>query len=163
VEEIDQENVNNEQEEGYQVAAKNRKNNSAKKYFSDLGKKIVNAVKGDAKSIFLLKAELIKYAVLAAVVVLVFFALIIEGNAEETSAESIRAASDVYANSTSTSAEMYNSTGSLILATDSELEEIKNKYLEKQKKTNESYFNALSTEYPELERIVRLLQIEYHI
>jgi len=129
---------------GKDVAAENKKNKRPRKAIGNLLDNIKGAFRGNAKDIFVLKAKLIIYGIIA---VIVFFALIIEGIAEETSATARNEVNEYYSNSDSESAKLYNSTGSLSLSTNNELKDITNNYLSEIKKTNESYYDAFNTEY----------------
>ena len=120
------------------------KKGGLRKSIGTLWDNIKGAFKGNVKDIFLLKTKLIVFVVIA---VLVFFALIIEGNAEDTSSVARSSTNSVFTNSTSTAAELYNNTGSLILASDTELEDVKKNFFGEIENSNESYYEAFNTKY----------------
>lgn len=118
------------------------KKKSSKKNLVNL---LMGAIKGNKKDLLLLKAKLIIYGVLAAIVA---FAIIVETVAEEASAASTYMIEETLTASTSTeTATMYKDTGSLILATDEELATISDNYLAELEITNTSFHEALSTKY----------------
>lgn len=132
-------------EEGVKETAKKRM--SARKGFSKLFDTIKGMTKGDMKSIFVFKAKMIKMAILGGLTVLVFFALIIEGDAENTSKVAAQSVNSAFENSTTDGANTFNTTGSLIFAKESELEKINTDFMDEIDTKNESYYNALMTEY----------------
>lgn len=96
------------------------------------------------KALLFLKIKATIFGILA---VLVFLALIIQATAEDTSEKATTATETVYVNSNTQAAEMYNSTGSLTLATEEDIEQASTTFLEKIEQTNTGYHNALSTKY----------------
>ncbi len=103
---------------------------------------IKGAFRGNAKDIFILKAKLAIYGVIGGIIAL---SLLIEGDAEDTSSQSSTTVYNIYSSSTSVSAQTYKETGSLILATDQEVEQIKTSYFDTIKNSREGYYEALNT------------------
>lgn len=133
--------------EGAEEAAKDNMRNSDQKKSSikdNLFQLAKKAIRGDAKAVLLLKIKGAIYIVLA---VLVFFAMIIEGNAEEVSSKSKKATDSVYSNSTSSYAQTYKQTGSLSGASTDEIKQAEEVFLEEVGGTNNSYYDEFSTKY----------------
>lgn len=124
-----------------------RKRVSARKRVGNFFDNLKGIFQRDAKSIFVFKAKLIKLAIIGGVSVLVFFALIIEGDAENTSKVAAQSVNSAFENSTTDGANTFNTTGSLIFAKESELEQINTDFMDEIDTKNESYYNALMTEY----------------
>ena len=147
--------------------ANNRKNNRARKGIGTLWDNIKGAIKGNVKDIFIMKTKLTIYVIIG---IMVFFALIVEGDAEDTSATSSSSIGSVYSSGTApaspsnptkpgadttevtidiseVSKELYENTGSLLLATDAEIEGMKNTFLTSIENSRPGYYEALSTVY----------------
>lgn len=130
-------------EEAEKEQARQRKSNYRKK-IGNIWDNIKGAIKGNAKDIFILK---FKMAIFVVVAIMVLFALIVEGDAEDTSSDAAEATVAAFANSTSEAAELFKETGSLILATNEELETAKTNFFEEIKDSKEGYYDAFSTKY----------------
>ena len=147
---MDQEEIDDKEQDevelddGGQRAVRNRKRNSGRKLIGNLKDNIVGALQGNAKDIFVLKMKAIFFVILA---VLIIFVLIVEAVAEDTSTKAKDAAVATFSESTSKAAELFKSTGSLILATDDELDQIKKDFFAAIKDTNRPYYKAFNTKY----------------
>ncbi len=126
-------------EEGITEAEATRARDKRKSLFDRL-KDIFNFKENKRKT----KSKLI---FLGIIIAFVFFALAAEGVSEETSTVASNTVNSVYVSSNSESAELYNSSGSLLLATEDELNTIRDDFMANQERTNEAYYNALSTKY----------------
>lgn len=130
---------------GIESSEQNRnKKGGIKDFFKGMAKNAKDAVKGDMKAAFKLKFKAILIGIIITFVIVAMFVFEITGKAEAISSDSMKS---VMANSSSDSAELFNETGSLILATDNELEEIADKFFEDLKPKNESYYDAFKIKY----------------
>lgn len=134
---------------GIESSEQNRNDNRKKKggikdFFKNMAKNAKDAVKGDMKAAFKLKFKAILIGVVVTFVIVAMFVFELTGKAESISSDSMKS---VMANSSSDSATLFNETGSLILATDSELEEIADKFFEDLEPKNESYYDAFKIKY----------------
>lgn len=102
-----QENVKEDSDQGKEKAAQGKKKNFARKTIGTLWDNIKGAFRGSAKDIFILKAKLIIYAIIA---VFVFFALIVESDAEDTSSSSSAIMDSVFYTNTGTNSITSNGT-----------------------------------------------------
>ena len=122
-----------------------RKRKSARNFFSDIWEDAKKIIKGDVKSIFRLKIKSLTLGL--AIVTLVFLALIAQGVSENTSSVAAATVSSTFENKQTSSANLFNTTGSLILATEDELEYINTEFMSELENSNEGYYDALSVKY----------------
>lgn len=123
-----------------------KKKSGYRKRIGSIWDNIKGAFRGRAKDIFILKIKLAFFAVVA---VLIFFALIAQGDADDTSTATTNHVASAFASSSTTSdntesATLYENTGSLLLATDAQLEAIKKSYFEEIEDTRPSYYEAFN-------------------
>lgn len=134
---------------GIESSEQNRNDNRKKKggikdFFKNMAKNAKDAVKGDMRAAFKFKIKAILIGMVVTFIIVALFVFELTGKAEAISSDSMKS---VMEGSTSESAELFNETGSLILATDSELEEIADKFFEDLEPKNESYYDAFKIKY----------------
>ena len=147
MEESGESNVQNVEEEQQTTRSSGRGSKGAiRRGIGSLGDNIKGALQGNKKDLFVLKVKGTLIAILGA---LAIFVILIEGIAEETSTDVVRAADTVYekASKDSESAKLYTEKGSLLLSTEKELDEIAKIFNEKLERQNEAYYDALQKKY----------------
>lgn len=147
MEESGESNVQNVEEEQQTTRSSGRGSKGAiRRGIGNLGDNIKGALQGNKKDLFVLKVKGTLIAILGA---LAIFVILIEGIAEETSTDVVRAADTVYekASKDSESAKLYTEKGSLLLSTEKELDEIAKIFNEKLERQNEAYYDALQKKY----------------
>lgn len=115
-----------------------------RKFFKNLAKDARKAVQGDMKAVFKFKAKIIVISIVVAFIIVSIIVFELTGKAQAIATSAMEG---IMKDSTSESAELFNQTGSLILASDDELEGISSDFFKTLKPKNKSYYDALKIKY----------------